>query len=678
MLYFFLANYAYFILWVKIFDKNGKKSSTMRASIFAIFSFIFCFFLSPLEGSTIKRPEKDEWFELVPVTKVYSGFYVDSQPPSNSVTRIIAQHGVNFLSSSGFTVDAPTPRKRHETFPPRRKGRYLSPTAITSKLTKLKAGELKDCASDYVLHTAQKPKIIFHAFNKSYQEIISILRNENFKQSGYTHIQISPSQRSMRETIYDPELSEKDKWALRYLPKGYDIDNCYGNEEDLADLIKAANKRGIGLIGDLVFNHVAGLYGFENNHWEIASKNLILYRTLLWKLFSEYEGFSMHNMLINEGESVEFKFINGDKEVYRQCMEDFEDWKDGRWFMGAIPTLKPSPNVIRRHVNYMNTLLRMGFVGFRFDATDHLHPTALAAYVNFLKTHPKKPWFYLEVAEADNGKFLPYTKIAPVTHYPAFHVLKEVFSYHGDLRKLQDIGYNLDEHVIFGETHDTYANRMDPRKGIAAYIEDPLDAELGISAYIVRHGGNPLILSENAQSPFVSAAVTFRRLLNDYEYSLDKTYPAEFYESLYTSTDSNDPRNLIFMLRSGVGLTIFNKSDRKFLIPYTALPLPKEKLIGEFFQIKSDSEISCLKKNNNSSRLTFLFPKISFSPIKTPCLVVQPRSASFYVDKKIIPSKLLKIPLIRQCMSEEPNSDNDLVLYDDDDICKELEMCRIS
>jgi hypothetical protein len=625
----------------------------MRISIFAMLSFIFCIVFSPLEGSVKKDTLRDEWDELFPLTKVCSDSCVGNQPPPATTARINAQQGITFLSSSTLTVSTPLPRKKHETFPPRRNGHYLSPEIITAKLTKLKTGDLKDCVAEFTLHTVQKPKIIFHAFNKSYQEILLILRNENFKINGYSHIQISPSQQSMRETIYDPELSEKDKWALRYLPKGYGIDNCYGNGEDLENLVKEASRRGIGLIADLVFNHVAGLYGFENSHWEAASKTPVLYRTLLWKLFSEFEGFSMHNMVLREGNGVEFKFINGDKETYRKCMEDFEDWRDATWFMGAIPTLKPTANVTRMHLNYMNTLIQMGFVGFRFDAADHLHPKALQAYVNFLRAHPKKPWFYLEVAEADNHKLLPFTKIAPITHYPALHVLKDIFSYHGDLRRLQDIGYNLDGHVVFGETHDTYANRIDSRKGIAAYIENPIDAELGMSAYIARNGGNPLILSENAQSPFVAAAVMFRKLLNDFEHSLDKKHPAAFYESLYTSKECNDPRNLIFMLRSGVGLAVFNKSDRKLFVPHTMLPIQKERFVEEFLEIHADNGIAALKKRSNSPRLAFLFPKIEFSAVKDPCLVVHPRSASFFVNKAIVPSLLLKSPLIRQCISME-------------------------
>ncbi|MGN6671393.1 MAG: alpha-amylase family glycosyl hydrolase, partial [Candidatus Nucleicultricaceae bacterium] len=469
-------------------------------------------------------------------------------------------------------------KKKHLSYPPIRQDLEKNNIVIVSMPSKLSPKDLKFS----FFPNNPKPRLILHAFNMTYSDIMNVLEDSHFRAMGFTDIQISPSQQSMQETIYDPGQSEGEKWYLRYLPKGYRIKNCYGSKKKLKELIVRASKQKIGIIADVVFNHVAGYYGMENHDWAMVSGSPIAYRAFLWETLSPIRGLSVHNTLKREGPSTKYKFIYGDERVYEACMEDFYDWKSKRWFMGAIPTLKPSQNVLNVHLQYLGKLLKLGVSGFRFDAADHLSEQARSSYIQYLDKHPKKPWYYLEMADGSSYAEGCLASKAPITHYPAFHALARIFSYHGDLRHMRNIGYDLRQHVVFGETHDTAANRKDPSKGINAYIPDQTDTHLAIAAMTARHSGNPLILIDNAKNDCVAKAILFRHLLNAYETNFESPTNPQFYESIYSYETEDDPHNFIVMVRSGQGMAVFNKRNKSYIMPLSRLPLDKDLFRQEF------------------------------------------------------------------------------------------------
>lgn len=529
-------------------------------------------------------------------------------------------------------------KKKHLSYPPIRQDLEKRNIVIGSLPSKLSPRDLRfSCFSNI-----PKPRLILHAFNMTYRDIMNVLNDSHFHSMGFTDIQISPSQQSMQETMYDPSLSEKEKWYLRYLPKGYKIKNCYGSKKNLKKLIRRASKQKIGVIADVVFNHVAGHYGMENQDWEKIAESPIAYRTLLWETLSPIKGLSVYNTLKREGPSTKHKFIRGDARVYDTCMEDFYDWKSTRWFMGAIPTLKPSQNVLNVHRCYLGKLLKIGVSGFRFDAADHLSEQARSSYTRYLDEHPKKPWYYLEVADENPQTERCLGSKAPITHYPAFHALSRIFSYHGDLRHMRNIGYDLRTHVVFGETHDTAANRRDPSKGINAYIPDLIDTHLAIAAMIARHSGNPLILIDNAKNPIVAKAILFRHLLNTYEMDFENPTDPQFYESIYSYETEEDPQNFIVMMRSGQGMAVFNKRNKSYIMPLSRLPIDKDRVKEEFLWIRALDHQSLHLKTGDISQNVFGFPTLDLRPIQSSFLEIPPRSAQFYVSKNIVPGSLLK------------------------------------
>ena len=96
-------------------------------------------------------------------------------------------------------------------------------------------------------------KSIVHMFNypfKLIEQELPTLANIGFK-----YIQISP-----------PQLSRKgNQWFDRYQPLDYRIiDGPLGSEEDLRKLVEEAKRQGIGIIADVVLNHMADL-GYDYN-----------------------------------------------------------------------------------------------------------------------------------------------------------------------------------------------------------------------------------------------------------------------------------------------------------------------------------------------------------------------------------------------------------------------------
>lgn len=196
--------------------------------------------------------------------------------------------------------------------------------------------------------------------------------------------------------------------------------------------------------------------------------------------------------------------------------------------------------------------------------------------------------------------------------------------------------------MVFGETHDTAANRKDPSKGINAYIPDLIDTHLAIAAMTARHSGNPLILIDNAKNDCVAKAILFRHLLNAYETNFESPTNPQFYESIYSYETEDDPHNFIVMVRSGQGMAVFNKRNKSYIMPLSRLPLDKDLFRQEFLCIHALGQQPLFLKNGCASENVLGFPTLDLRPIQSSFLEIPPRSAQFYVSKNIVPNSLLK------------------------------------
>jgi len=121
----------------------------------------------------------------------------------------------------------------------------------------------------------EQPIAIFHAFNQKYNEVEAFVCE--LADQGYSHIQISPAQRS----------NTGDEWWKRYQPFDYNEIEGLGSGDDLKSLTDKAHGCNIRVIADVVFNHMANLDG--GDEFEDVTK---------------YPGLSPDDFNIKQGTSV--------------------------------------------------------------------------------------------------------------------------------------------------------------------------------------------------------------------------------------------------------------------------------------------------------------------------------------------------------------------------------------
>jgi len=91
-----------------------------------------------------------------------------------------------------------------------------------------------------------KRHTIFHAFNWRLGSVVH--RLGHMQEMGYDAVQISPVQKSVG-----------DEWWARYQPTSFSAIEGLGSKDELKDLCARAGTKGIMVVADLVFNHMAVL-----------------------------------------------------------------------------------------------------------------------------------------------------------------------------------------------------------------------------------------------------------------------------------------------------------------------------------------------------------------------------------------------------------------------------------
>ena len=92
-----------------------------------------------------------------------------------------------------------------------------------------------------------KRELIIHCLNWRLNDIVTNLKA--IAGQGFTMIQVSPMQQHKEP--------DNPTWWLAYQITNFKIGNRLGTEEDIRKLCSEANKLGIKVIVDVVFNHVA-------------------------------------------------------------------------------------------------------------------------------------------------------------------------------------------------------------------------------------------------------------------------------------------------------------------------------------------------------------------------------------------------------------------------------------
>jgi alpha-amylase len=198
----------------------------------------------------------------------------------------------------------------------------------------------------------EKPSAIFHAFDQQYIDIEKFVCE--IGKQGYSHIQISPAQKS------NPAL----EWWARYQPVDYSIIEGRGSLLDLKELINQAHSCQVKVIADVVFNHMANLDG--NDDFEDLTK---------------FPGLSINDFNSDSNrpakKSCSINYSDGNRDSEINC------------WLGGLPELRFTNNVKKIQKAHLKKLLDLGIDGFRFDAAKHIPADVLKEYISYVDRQSK-------------------------------------------------------------------------------------------------------------------------------------------------------------------------------------------------------------------------------------------------------------------------------------------------
>lgn len=250
--------------------------------------------------------------------------------------------------------------------------------------------------------------LVCQLFNWRLNQIIPYL--DQIKESGFTHVQISPIQPTKQNTGNDP-------WWVLYQPIDFTIGNPQiGSREDLELLTKECHKRGLKICLDVICNHLANQDG-SNGGCNLSDKiPEYLRRKYFW-----------HEPMIP--------------------VKNWSNRYDVTRFGIGLPDLATENHELQDIIiKFLKQCIDAGVDSFRFDACKHIGliddpyceddfwirvPKALREYKSDI-------WFYGEVIECDNTLVQRYIKYL-------------------DIGTDCCIGENLDKVLMWVESHDTYA-----------------------------------------------------------------------------------------------------------------------------------------------------------------------------------------------------------------------------
>ena len=420
-------------------------------------------------------------------------------------------------------------------------------------------------------YAGEQPIAIFHAFNLQYKDVEGFVCD--LAEQGYSHIQISPAQKSNPGPFESPL-----EWAQRYQPIDYGVIDGLGTEDDLKQLVNQAHDCNVKVIADIVFNHMANIDngdGFED---------LTKYPNLSpadFKTKSEdpenglgEDPCRIGGINYNDGDTI--------SEIY--C------------WLGGLPDLKFTDNVKNIQKDHLKTLLNLGIDGFRFDAAKHMPPEVVKEYIDFIDTESNaQTWNYLEVIEDNDTPAENYNWIAAVTDFLIYNSMKEAYSFGGDLRNLPGNAVNDRRSVTFGRNHDSAPEiRKNQADAYNAY-DDVTDSYLATAYILAREDGTPLILDkDNLNSPYIKYGVKFRQIISQ-RGAEDKNVKESILRVI------NKPTILV-LERGPEGFLVENKAIEKLDLPVLDLTLTN--LEGCYRELRNNFNVTIEKNSDGKKYVT--------------------------------------------------------------------------
>ncbi|WP_445637582.1 alpha-amylase family glycosyl hydrolase [Nostoc sp. DSM 114161] len=404
---------------------------------------------------------------------------------------------------------------------------------------------------------AEKPTAIVHAFNSHYSDIEKFVCE--IGKQGYSHIQISPAQKS----------NPAPEWWARYQPVDYSIIEGRGSLLNLKNLINQAHSCNVKVIADVVFNHMANLSSDED-----------------FEDLTQFPGISVTDFNSDSNrlgkKPCNINYSDGNRNSEINC------------WLGGLPDLIFTSNVKTIQKAHLKKLLDLGIDGFRFDAAKHMPADVIKEYIDYVDLYSQgKAWNYLEVITDSDTSAENYNWIAAVTDYVLYNSMKNAFSFGGDLRSLRvPTSINDPRSVTFGSNHDTIreinSNPINP-------YSDSSDSLLATAYVLAKESGIPLILNmDNTGTSFIKYGVKFRQIMHQRE-----NQGKNIKENVLAAIDSP---TVLLMERGSEGFFVVNKGENKFNIP--ALDLTLTNLDGCYRELRNNFTVAIERGDRQKKFIT--------------------------------------------------------------------------
>ncbi|MFC1853349.1 alpha-amylase family glycosyl hydrolase [candidate division CSSED10-310 bacterium] len=312
--------------------------------------------------------------------------------------------------------------------------------------------------------------MIVQMFNLPFRRVAGKLAT--LSRLGVSHVLVSPPQKST------PSLS----WWARYQPVDFtSIEGPLGNATDLVNLCRKAAEKGIQVMADAVLNHMT------NHPWYVRMHRGRVYQTA----FPRFGPQDFHTPETASSLGREKLAGNGRR---------------------ALPELRTDhPYVQNELKNYLHGLIELGIRGFRFDAARHISPSLWPFALDGLEQLIHFGELIYSRSSHYSSAHLDFMK---ATDFPFARLLKESFSYGGDLRALSN-PEGLDR-ALWGPASVRFVNYHDfaRRGGSFRYFKlARADDRALASAYILgNREGIPLVYYNDLRNKTVKNGMLFHHL----------------------------------------------------------------------------------------------------------------------------------------------------------------------
>ncbi|GAA2144115.1 carbohydrate-binding module family 20 domain-containing protein [Glycomyces algeriensis] len=253
--------------------------------------------------------------------------------------------------------------------------------------------------------------------------------------SGYTYVQTSPPNEHIRGDDTTP--GEENAWYIHYQPVSYKIESRLGTRAEYQDMIATCQANGIGVIADVVINHMAaGSATEQRTGWAGSTYRQFDYPD------AGYDASDFHNTGSAYCEIDNYQ----DRGEVQNC------------HLVGLNDLDTSQTDVRETIAaYLDDLQNLGVAGFRIDAAKHIAATDLAAIMNLVDGDP---YIVQEVIGAPGEPITEaeYTGIGDVQEFSYAYDLKSHINGGSEARHLTTIGTGWGYTApagVFVANHDT-------------------------------------------------------------------------------------------------------------------------------------------------------------------------------------------------------------------------------